>query len=91
VNSASSSVATTSPRVLSRPWFGPEPYSIGKFSFTLLMLLTYVMAASTSIGAIATACSHENQPAQKPASGPCEKYGNRPVPPATGYAAPSSA
>src|SRR6266516_156814 len=49
------------------------------------------MAASTSIGAIVTACSHAAQPAVKPASAPNAKYGNRAVPPATGYADPSSA
>src|SRR6266567_5065716 len=49
------------------------------------------MAASTSIGAIVTACSHAAQPAVKPASAPNAKYGKRAVPPATGYAAPSSA
>src|SRR5664279_382175 len=55
------------------------------------MLLTYVIAARISIGAIATACSQDDQPATNPASGPCEKYGKRPVPPATGYTAPNSA
>src|SRR6476646_9444302 len=49
------------------------------------------IVASTSIGAISTACSQDDHPATKPASGPWEKYGNRPVPPATGYVAPSSA
>src|SRR5215468_2170709 len=49
------------------------------------------MAASTSIGAIVTACSQAAQPAVKPASAPNAKYGNRAVPPATGYAALSSA
>ena len=33
-------------------------------------LLTYVIAASTSIGAMNTACSHDAQPAVKPATGP---------------------
>ena len=41
--------------------------------------------------AIATACNQDAQAATKPAKEPCEKYGKRPEPPATGYAAPSSA
>src|SRR6476620_3343104 len=62
-----------------------------KFSSSQVRLFAYAMAASTSIGAISTACSQVDHPATKPASGPCEKYGNRPVPPATGYGVPSSA
>ena len=49
-----------------------------------LLLLAYSIAARISIGAMATACSQDDQPAKNPATGPCEKYGNRPVPPATG-------
>src|SRR2546423_3590154 len=49
------------------------------------------MLASTSMGAIVTACNQAAQPAVKPARVPKAKYGNRAVPPATGYAAPSSA
>jgi hypothetical protein len=49
------------------------------------------MTASTSIGATVTACSHENHPNEAPAAPPKAMCGNRAVPPATGYMAPSSA
>src|ERR1700740_3026250 len=49
------------------------------------------MVASTSIGRTDTACSQAIQPAENPASGPKTKAGNLAVPPAIGYAAPSSA
>ena len=48
------------------------------------VLLRYWMLASTSIGAIVTACSQADHPAVNPASVPKAKYGNRAVPPATG-------
>ena len=41
----------------------------------------YDSAASTSIGAIVTACSHATQPAVKPAIAPNARRGNRAVPP----------
>jgi hypothetical protein len=49
------------------------------------------MTAITSIGATVTACSHENHPNEAPAAPPNAICGNRAVPPATGYMAPSSA
>jgi hypothetical protein len=48
------------------------------------LLLRYVSAASTSMGAIVTACSHDIQAAVKPAIAPNAKCGNRAVPPDTG-------
>ena len=55
------------------------------------MLLRYWTLASTSIGAIVDGLQPRKPAAVKPASVPNAKYGNRAVPPATGYAAPSSA
>ena len=49
------------------------------------------MTAITSIGATVTACNHENHPNDAPAAPPNAMCGKRPVPPATGYIAPSSA
>ena len=48
------------------------------------VLSRYGELASTSIGAMVTACSQATQPAVKPASAPNAKCGNRAVPPATG-------
>src|SRR5665811_151242 len=52
--------------------------------FTQEMWSTYDNVASTSIGAIVTACSHAIHPAVKPASGPNTNRGKRAVPPAAG-------
>ncbi len=49
------------------------------------------MTAKHSIGATVTACSQEKNPNEIPATLPKAKCGNRAVPPATGYIAPSSA
>ena len=48
------------------------------------------MTAKHSIGATVTACSQEKKPNEMPATLPNAKCGNRAVPPATGYIAPSS-
>src|SRR5919108_4332554 len=49
------------------------------------------MTAITSIGATVAAWSHENHPNEAPTAPPNATCGNRAVPPATGYMAPSSA
>ena len=49
------------------------------------------MTAKHSIGATVTACSQEKKPNDMPAKEPNAKWGNRAVPPDTGYIAPSSA
>src|SRR6202012_4019019 len=49
------------------------------------------MTAKHSIGATVTAWSQEKKPKDVPATAPNAKWGNRAVPPATGYIAPSSA
>src|SRR5919206_4097288 len=49
------------------------------------------MTASTSIGATVAACRNENQPNEAPTAPPNAVCGKRPVPPATGHIAPSSA
>ncbi len=51
----------------------------------------YCSAAKHSIGATVTACTYEKKPNEMPATLPNAKCGNRAVPPATGYMAPSSA
>src|SRR4029077_19002133 len=91
VNKIIAIVATTRPNPFNSPALEPLWWIMLKFSCTQVRLFAYAIAASTSIGAIRTACSQDDHPATKPASGPWEKYGNRPVPPATGYVAPSSA
>ncbi len=55
----------------------PVPFSslssiMLKWSCTQPTLLMYWIAAIASIGAMNTACSHDAQPAVKPAIGPCE-------------------
>src|ERR687885_480176 len=49
------------------------------------------MTASTSIGATVAACRNENHPNEAPTAPPKAVCGKRPVPPATGHMAPSSA
>ena len=80
VNRAIAAKATIRPR----PFRFPAWSSMLKWSVMNLVLLAYSIAARISIGAIATACSHDDQPAKNPVVDPWEKYGNRPVPPATG-------
>jgi len=80
VNSSISADATARPVRFSVPLL----CSITRWALAQLVLLRYWMLASTSIGAIVTACSHAAQPAVKPARVPNAKYGNRAVPPATG-------
>src|SRR6266853_7025129 len=64
--------ATTRPGPFSRPALGPTLLIMLKCWLTHPTLLAYVMAASTSMGAMKTACSQDAQPAVNPAIGPCE-------------------
>ncbi len=80
VKASINTVATASPVALRVPF----SLSITRCSLDQSVLLRYWMLASTSIGAIVTACNHADQPAVNPASVPKAKYGNRAVPPATG-------
>jgi len=66
VNTIIRPIATTRPRPLSSPALS----SMLKCACAVSVLLMYVIAASTSIGAMNTAWSHAAQPAVKPAIGP---------------------
>jgi hypothetical protein len=66
VNTIIRAMATISPVPLS----SPAPLSMLKLVWTQSTLLMYVIAASTSIGAMNTAWSHDDHPAVKPAIGP---------------------